>query len=124
MGNYALQFKKYFNIPLITSFYGLDIYQLTKNPLYRLQLKRLFKRGDLFTGYSSVMRERAIELGCPPEKVITFTVGIDLNKFKFKERRPQDIINSSTSAGLSKKKASYTAYGLSRKAFRNIRTSG
>jgi glycosyltransferase involved in cell wall biosynthesis len=93
MGNYALQFKKYFNIPIITSFYGLDIYQLTKNPLYRLQLKRLFKRGDLFTGYSSVMRERAIELGCPPEKVMTFTVGIDLNKFKFKERRPDNIIN-------------------------------
>lgn len=93
MGNYALQFKKYFNIPLITSFYGLDIYQLTKNPLYRLQLKRLFQKGDLFTGYSSVMRERAIELGCPPEKVITFTVGIDLNRFRFKERRPGNTIN-------------------------------
>ena len=93
MGNYALQFKKYFNIPLITSFYGLDIYQLTKNPLYRLQLKRLFRIGDYFTGYSSVMRERAIELGCPPEKIITFTVGIDLNKFKFKPRTPGKEIN-------------------------------
>ena len=93
MGNYALQFKKYYDIPLITSFYGLDIYQLTKNPLYRLQLKRLFRIGDFFTGYSSVMRERAIELGCPPEKIITFTVGIDLNKFKFKPRTPGKEIN-------------------------------
>ncbi|MFH1710662.1 MAG: glycosyltransferase [bacterium] len=93
MGNYALQFKKYFNVPLITSFYGLDIYQLTKNPLYRLQLKRLFRYGDFFTGYSSVMRKRAIELGCPPEKVITFTVGIDLDKFKFKKRTPGKEIN-------------------------------
>jgi len=93
MGNYALQFKKYFDIPLITSFYGLDIYQLTKNPLYRLQLKRLFRIGDFFTGYSSVMRERAIELGCPPKKLITFTVGIDLNKFKFKRREPGSTIN-------------------------------
>jgi colanic acid/amylovoran biosynthesis glycosyltransferase len=93
MGNYALQFKKYYDIPIITSFYGLDIYQLTKNPLYRLQLKRLFKHGDFFTGYSSVMMQRAIELGCPPEKVITFTVGIDLNKFKFKKRTPANEIN-------------------------------
>lgn len=93
MGNYALQFKKYFNIPIITSFYGLDIYQLTKNPLYRLQLKRLFRHGDFFTGYSSVMRERAIELGCPPEKLVTFTVGIDKHKFKFRKRSPGKEIN-------------------------------
>jgi colanic acid/amylovoran biosynthesis glycosyltransferase len=93
MGNYALQFKKYFRIPIITSFYGLDIYQLTKNPLYRLQLKRLFKHGDLFTGYSSVMRERAIELGCPPEKIVPFTVGINMSKFKFKKRTPGKEIN-------------------------------
>jgi glycosyltransferase involved in cell wall biosynthesis len=110
MGNYALQFKKYFNIPIITSFYGLDIYQLTKNPLYRLQLKRLFKRGDLFTGYSSVMRERAIELGCPPEKVITFTVGIDLNKFKFKERKPEGLINILYIGRLVEKKG--VVYGI------------
>jgi len=93
MGNYALQFKRDLNIPLVTSFYGLDIYQLTKNPLYRMQLKRLFKIGDYFLPYSNVMKERAIELGCPPEKMMTFTVGIDLAKFKFRSRTPGDIIN-------------------------------
>ena len=93
MGNFAMQFKKYFNIPLVTSFYGLDIYQLTKNPFYRMQLKRLFSIGDLFTGYSSVMKERAIKLGCPEDKIITFTVGIELSKFKFKERKPSKEIN-------------------------------
>jgi colanic acid/amylovoran biosynthesis glycosyltransferase len=93
MGNYALQFKKWFNIPIISSFYGLDIYQLTKNPLYRMQLKRLFKNADHFTGYSSVMRERAIELGCPPEKISVLTIGVDFNKFKFKKRVPTHQIN-------------------------------
>ena len=86
MGNYALQFKKYFNIPLITSFYGLDLYQLTRNPLYRIQLKRLFKEGDLFLAYSSIMKDRAIELGCPANKVRTFTAGIDINRFKYLKR--------------------------------------
>jgi len=88
MGNWALQFKGDFNIPLVTSLYGLDIYQLTKNPLYMMQLKRLWHLGDLFLPYSGVMRERAIELGCPPEKVISLPIGIDLSKFKYKERRP------------------------------------
>jgi len=124
MGNYALQFKKYFNIPLITSFYGLDIYQLTKNPLYRLQLKRLFKHGDFFTGYSSVMRERAIKLGCPPEKVMTFTVGIDLNKFKFKLRNPASTINFLYIGRLVEKKGviyGVRAFAKSYQKHRNIR---
>lgn len=124
MGNYALQFKKYFNLPLITSFYGLDIYQLTKNPLYRLQLKRLFKYGDYFTGYSSVMRERAVELGCPPEKVITFTVGIDLNKFKFRQRNPGPTINFLYIGRLVEKKGviyGVRAFAKSRQKHRNIR---
>jgi glycosyltransferase involved in cell wall biosynthesis len=124
MGNYALQFKKYFDIPLITSFYGLDIYQLTKNPLYRLQLKRLFKHGDLFTGYSSVMRERAIELGCPPEKIITFTVGIDLNRFKFKPRTPGKEINFLYIGRLVEKKGviyAVRAFAKSYQEHKNIR---
>lgn len=124
MGNYALQFKKYFNIPLITSFYGLDIYQLTKNPLYRLQLKRLFKNGDFFTGYSNVMKDRAIELGCPPEKIIAFTVGIDLNKFKFKPREPGPIINFLYIGRLVEKKGviyAVRAFAKSREKHNNIR---
>jgi colanic acid/amylovoran biosynthesis glycosyltransferase len=124
MGSYALQFKKYFKIPIITSFYGLDIYQLTKNPLYRMQLKRLFKYGDFFTGYSSVMKERAIELGCPPEKVITFTVGIDLNKFRFKERTPGKEINFLYIGRLVEKKGviyAVRAFAKSRQKHKNIR---
>ncbi len=93
MGNYAMQFKKYFNIPLVTSFYGLDIYQLTKNPLYRLQLKRLFRIGDHFTGYADVMKERAMELGCPAEKITVLPVGIDLAKFTFKKRVADKEVN-------------------------------
>ncbi len=124
MGNYALQFKKYSDIPIITSFYGLDIYQLTKNPLYRLQLKRLFRHGDLFTGYSSVMRERAIELGCPPEKVITFPVGIDLDKFKFRERKPGSMVNILYLGRLVEKKGviyGVRAFAKSFRKHKNIR---
>jgi colanic acid/amylovoran biosynthesis glycosyltransferase len=39
------------------------------------------------------MKERAIELGCPPEKIISLPIGIDLSKFSFKERKPSDKIN-------------------------------
>jgi len=121
MGNFALQFKKYFNIPLITSFYGLDIYQLTKNPLYRFQLKRLFKHGDFFTGYSRVMRERAIELGCPPEKTITLTIGIDMKRFKFRERNPGKEINILFVGRLVEKKGAIYAVRAFAKSYQKHR---
>jgi len=124
MGSYAMQFKKYYDIPLVTSLYGLDIYMHTKNPLYRYQLKRLFKKGDLFIGYSSIMTERAIELGCPPEKAMTLTVGIDLNKFRFKEKKPGKIINILYIGRLVEKKGviyGVQAFAKSYQKHKNIR---
>jgi len=123
MGNYAMQFKKYHDIPLLTSFYGLDIYQLTRNPLYRLQLKRLWRSGDLFTGYSNVMKERAVELGCPPEKIVSLPIGIDLSKFAFRERKHSDTINFLYIGRLVEKKGviyAIRAFAKSRRKHGNI----
>jgi len=71
--------------PMITMFHGYDI------SLYLQQhgpgvYKHLFARGDLFTCPSEFVRKRLITAGCPAEKVQTFKLGTDLQRFSFKER--------------------------------------
>ncbi len=97
---------------------------MTGSPLYRLQLKRLFRLGDHFTAYSSVMARRAMELGCPREKLTVLTVGIDLDRFKFRERKPSKDINVLFIGRLVEKKGcifAVRAFAKSYRKHRNIR---
>jgi colanic acid/amylovoran biosynthesis glycosyltransferase len=90
MGVFALPFKKKLDIPLITSFYGLDVYQHTKSPLYRWQLRQLFKRGDLFLTCSQKMRQDLIALGAAPSRTRVLYGGADLQKFAHVSLPPLD----------------------------------
>jgi len=83
MGYYALQFKKKLKIPLVTIFYGLDVYQHTRSYFYRKQMKKLFHEGDLFLVCSKKMREDLIELGAPPSRTIVHYGGANLDKFTY-----------------------------------------
>jgi colanic acid/amylovoran biosynthesis glycosyltransferase len=71
---------------LITSFHGFDV------TLYPLKFgidiyQQLFQRGDLFTGGTSFIINKALALGCPKEKIIKLPVGIDTVKYSFHERK-------------------------------------
>lgn len=83
MGVFALQYKQKLDIPLVTSFYGLDVYQHTKSPFYRWQLRQLFKKGDLFLTCSQKMRQDLIRLGAPPSRTRVMYGGADLHKFAY-----------------------------------------
>ncbi|MDR2428965.1 MAG: glycosyltransferase [Candidatus Margulisbacteria bacterium] len=85
VGVSALGFLKKLRVPLITSFYGLDVYQHTRNPVYRWQLRRLFRRGDLFLACSQKMRGDLIKLGAPADKVAVVYGGADPAKFPYGE---------------------------------------
>jgi colanic acid/amylovoran biosynthesis glycosyltransferase len=71
--------------PMITMFHAYDI------SLYVQQhgpgvYQHLFARGDLFTCPSEFIRKRLIAAGCPANKVHTFKLGTDIQRFSFKER--------------------------------------
>jgi glycosyltransferase involved in cell wall biosynthesis len=83
VGVSALGFLKKLPVPLITSFYGLDVYQHTRNPVYRWQLRRLFRRGDLFLACSQKMRGDLLKLGAPADKVEVVYGGADPAKFPY-----------------------------------------
>jgi colanic acid/amylovoran biosynthesis glycosyltransferase len=81
-GHYMLPLKKYYNLPLITSFYGSDINVYPRSRIARWQLNRLFAEGDLFLAVCKDLKEKAISLGCPKNKIIVHDVGTEINKFR------------------------------------------
>jgi len=86
----TIDYAKKVKIPMITTFYGYDISQLPQQQYWFDQYQRLFAEGDLFAVEGSCMRERLIELGCPPEKAIVQHLGVDVEKFPFKPRTLSD----------------------------------
>lgn len=80
-----IKLKKALGIPLITSFYGYDLIQVPKRDpgIYN----KLFKEGDLFLVEGSNAKKVLINAGCDENKIIVNHLGIDINKFPFKERK-------------------------------------
>lgn len=71
---------------LITTFHGFDMsaYILsTSRNIY----KKLFTKGDLFLPISEHWKTKLIRLGCDKEKIVVHHMGINLEKFKYFDRR-------------------------------------
>ena len=77
---YGVKLKKEFNVPLVTSFYGSDVYLNTINANYYANLS---KNGDLFIVLSNHMKEKLIQLGFPSDKIFISRIGVDCQKFNF-----------------------------------------
>jgi colanic acid/amylovoran biosynthesis glycosyltransferase len=83
-GYMFLPFKRWFRIPMVTSFYGYDMSMLPEqNPSWKLRYRQLFEEGDLFLVEGNHMRQGLIELGCPADKVRVQHLGVDLNRIPF-----------------------------------------
>jgi colanic acid/amylovoran biosynthesis glycosyltransferase len=88
-----LPYAKLSGIPLITSFYGYDAYIVPqKNATWRRKYTELFKQGRLFLAEGPAMRDKLIEIGCPPEKIVIHHIGIEPDKYKFQVRKPDGQI--------------------------------
>ena len=88
-----LRVKKKLGIPMITTFYGIDVSKLAKKNIWKYRYKKLFREGELFLTEGNYMKKSLIELGCPEEKVVVQHLGIDLNKIKFLRREIKDSEN-------------------------------
>ena len=76
------------NGKLVTTFHGYDMSSFiisNGNNVY----KKLFLNGDLFLPISDYWKKKLIRLGCNEKKIIVHRMGINLEKFKFSERRKQ-----------------------------------
>lgn len=83
-----LRYKRFFNIPMITTFYGFDVNMIIEeDPNWIPKYKQLFHFGDCFLVEGTHMKKCLIKLGCPANKIIVQHLGIDLNKIKFIPRK-------------------------------------
>ena len=75
-------------VPLVTSFYGADIWKLCRQESWRTRYAELFRDGALFLVEGNAMRNKVIELGCPPAKVVVQHLGVDLSDTACLTRKP------------------------------------
>lgn len=90
---------------LVTTFHGADMSKhiLLKGEKY---YDDLFSIGDLFLPISNYWRIKLIDLGCEEEKTIVHRMGVELDKFAYKERNilPGDLIKILTVGRIVEKK--------------------
>jgi colanic acid/amylovoran biosynthesis glycosyltransferase len=80
--------KRATNLPLVTTFYGVDASAIPRAFAWRRDYVRLFNEGDLFLAEGPAMQQALIDLGCPPGKVVVQHLGVSLDLLPFVPRRP------------------------------------
>jgi colanic acid/amylovoran biosynthesis glycosyltransferase len=74
-------------IPCIVSFYGMDIRQIPQsNPRWLERYQKMFSKVHSVLCEGPYMARDIEKLGCPPEKIIVYPLGIDLNEIPFLSR--------------------------------------
>lgn len=86
----CLSAKHKVQIPLVTTFYGLDVSALPQERSWQRRYRRLFAEGDLFVVEGPYMGERLIALGCPARRVVVQHLGVDLDNLKASENSPNE----------------------------------
>ncbi|MFC1856759.1 glycosyltransferase [Thermodesulfobacteriota bacterium] len=89
-GCQALPIKRKTGLPLVTTFYGEDISALPTSDPWKSAYQQLFAEGDLFLIEGSHMRDRLIEIGCPPEKAEIQRMALHMDKYPFRRRLPKN----------------------------------
>ncbi|MDP6038797.1 MAG: glycosyltransferase, partial [Candidatus Latescibacteria bacterium] len=79
----CLAAKKKARIPMVTTFYGMDVSVLPRLRKWRKRFQRLFFEGELFLAEGPFMGERLITLGCPANRVVVQHLGVDLTQIGF-----------------------------------------
>ena len=102
----ALPVKLKYGLPMITTFYGMDMSKLPRIEEWKKAYQKLFEEGELFLVEGRYMRNRLIELGCPAEKVKIQHIAINLDDYRFAHRvLPEDgVIKILMCARLTEKK--------------------
>ncbi|MBI4538170.1 MAG: glycosyltransferase [Gemmatimonadetes bacterium] len=90
-GVYLMPVKRETGLPMVTSFYGVDMSAVPRSRGWEDIYVRsgLFGEGEHFVVEGSHARGTLIRLGGPPERISTVHVGADVQRFPYVERRLQ-----------------------------------
>lgn len=83
----ALRLASSLGVPLVTSFYGRDMFFHRRGEEgLRRRYRALFAGGSAFIAEGPAARARLVRIGCPPEKVHVHRLGVDLEAIPFHPR--------------------------------------
>ena len=78
-------FVKRSKIPLVTTFYGLDVSKLGRIPYWREKYQSVFEYGKYFLAEGSFLKSQIEILGCPTDKILVQRLGINLKEYTIKD---------------------------------------
>ena len=73
-------------IPLVTNFYGRDLYVKDFLNEHQESYLQLFEKGDHFLVEGPYMRKTLVSLGCSEHKISIQRIAIDLKNYRYQER--------------------------------------
>lgn len=86
-GMRALRLAGILEVPLVTSFYGRDMYfHRSGEAGLRRRYRSLFARGRAFIAEGPAARLQLIQIGCPPDRIHIHRLGVDLSAIEFHPR--------------------------------------
>lgn len=77
-----LPYAKRMHVPLVTTFYGLDVDKLPRRRYWKERYPQLFAAGARFFVEGPFMGEQLVALGCPEEKVRVVFLGVDRERIE------------------------------------------
>lgn len=81
VGSEILDLCKELNMPLLVTFHGFDATSVPRRwPGYADKLHKLFQYADTIIAVSNFIREKLINLGCPPDKIALCYLGVPIPK--------------------------------------------
>lgn len=87
MGYKLTDLKRRLGIPLVVTFYGVDVSYCLKSPLWLARFRPMFNSADKLIVLCEEVKERLISLGCKPQKICVWNIGMDLESFPYQERQ-------------------------------------
>jgi colanic acid/amylovoran biosynthesis glycosyltransferase len=108
-------------LPLITTFYGLDVNKLWRRRVWKKRYEQLFRIGRMFTVEGPYMAERLSAIGCPEEKIRIIPIGVDINRIRSYRISPKNEKIKILFVGLAREKkgAVYAAQAFAKVALEN-----
>lgn len=94
------------DVPMLVTFHGHDAYRFPNRfgGWGATLLRRLFDKATMIHAVSDHMRHSLLELGCPPDKIHTLRVGIELDRFQFQPPSPGNRTRVTCVAAFREKK--------------------
>ncbi len=116
----ALPIALKYNLPLITTFYGIDATRMLRYFSYRRNIKKLFNISKLILVMSQDMKQDLIKAGCDERKIKMHYIGVEITEGNIRRDETDDAVQILMCGRFVEKKG--FEYGI--RAYEGVRGEG